>query len=387
MTSIISITIITITITIIIIIIIITIIIIYIIITSDNQFGFKREHGTDLCIFTVKSVIKYYNLHNSPVYTCFLDASKAYDRVNHWTLFRKLLNRSIHILIVRMLMYWYTKQELCIRWGAEMSPYFTISNGVRQGGILSPSLFAVYMDDLSSVLNTSRIGCHIDDVCINHVFYADDLCLMAPCAIALQELINICYQYSNEIDLNFNATKSFCVAFTPKHYKLLLPSLFMNSLPILYADSIKYLGFIFTSNNCDDSDILKQMRMLYCRPNRLVRLFNKCSKPVLLELCRSFCTVFYCPYFWTQYKKTTFSKIRVAYNNVYRKILGVSRRASASGMFVSNDIPNFEAFFRKSIYSFTTRLSSSSNKLICAIEQSWIMKSVIWKTWEEKMYI
>ena len=45
-------------------------------ITSDYQFGFKREHGTDLCIFTVKSVIKYYNLHNSPVYTCFLDASK-----------------------------------------------------------------------------------------------------------------------------------------------------------------------------------------------------------------------------------------------------------------------------------------------------------------------
>ena len=160
-----------------------------------------------------------------------------------------------------------------------MSPYFTISNGV-QGGILSPSLFSVYMDDLSSLLNTSRIGCHIDDVCINHVFYADNLCLMALCAIVLQELINVCYQYSNKIDWNFNATKSFFVAFTPKHYKLLLPSLFMNSLPILYADSIKYLGLIFTSNNCNDSDILKQMRMLYCRSNRLVRLFNKCSMPV-----------------------------------------------------------------------------------------------------------
>ena len=61
-----------------------------------------------------------------------------------------------------------------------------ISNEVRQGGILSPSLFAVYMDDLSSLLNASRIGCHISDVGINHVFYADDLCLMAPCAIALQ---------------------------------------------------------------------------------------------------------------------------------------------------------------------------------------------------------
>ena len=114
--------------------------------------------------------------------------------------------------------------------------------------------------------------------------------------------VNICYRYSVEVNLNFNTTKSFCVAFTPKHYKLSLPPLFMNISPIMYTDSIKYLGFTFTSNNCDDADILKQMRMLYCRSNRLVRLFNKCSKPVLLELCRSFCTIFYCPYFWTNYK-------------------------------------------------------------------------------------
>ena len=141
----------------------------------------------------------------------------------------------------------------------------------------------------------------------------------------------------------------------------------MNTLPIMYTDSIKYLGFTFTSNNCDDADILKQVRMLYCRSNCLVRLFNKCNKPVLFELCRSFCSVFYCPYFWTNYKKTIFSKIRVAYNNIYRKILGVSRCSSASDMFVTNDIPNFEAFLQKSIYSFTSIMSFSCNNLICAI--------------------
>ena len=62
--------------------------------TQENQFGFKKKHSTDLCVFTVKSTIKYYNMYNSPVYSCFLDASKAYDRVNHWTLFNKLLKRS-----------------------------------------------------------------------------------------------------------------------------------------------------------------------------------------------------------------------------------------------------------------------------------------------------
>ena len=227
-----------------------------------------------MCIFTVKYVIKYYNLYNSPVYSCFLDASKAYDRVNHWALFKKLLKRSISVIIVRIIMFWYSKQEICIKWGNETSTCFTITNGVRQGDILSPTLFSIYMDDLSFILSESGIGCHIDDLCINHVFYADDLCLMAPCAIALQELIGLCYEYSVDIDLNFNATKSYCVAFTPKLYKLALPSLHINHLPISYTDSIKYLGYIFTSDNSDDAEMLRQMRLLYCRSNRLIRMFN-----------------------------------------------------------------------------------------------------------------
>ena len=62
--------------------------------------------------------------------------------------------------------------------GNETSSCFTISNGVRQLGILSPVLFSIYMDDLSVLLSQSGIGCHIDDRCINHVFYPEDLCLM-----------------------------------------------------------------------------------------------------------------------------------------------------------------------------------------------------------------
>ena len=76
-------------------------------VTSDNQFGFKRKHATDLCIYTVKSVIKYYNYFSSPVYTCFLDASKAFDRVNHWTLLKKLLIKGVPVILVRILCVWY----------------------------------------------------------------------------------------------------------------------------------------------------------------------------------------------------------------------------------------------------------------------------------------
>ena len=211
------------------------------------------------------------------MYTSFLDTSKVFDRVNHWTMFKKLILRGVPIIIVRMFCFWYRSQQLCIQWGKTRSSFFTISNGVRQGRILSPKLFFVYMDDLSNLLISSGIGCFLDKVGFNHVFYADDLCLMAPYANALQEVLNICHSYSITVDLNFNALKSFYVAFTPKLFKLRFPELNINAALITYTDSIKYLGFTFTNSHKDDNDMLRQMRMLYARSKRLVRLFHSCS--------------------------------------------------------------------------------------------------------------
>ena len=104
------------------------------------------------CIFTVKSIIKYYTEQNTPVYTCFLDASKAFDRINHWTLFHKLINCKIPHIIVQLLIFWYQTQLVCIKCGKSTSDYFSISNGVRQGGILSPKLFALYINNLTNKL-------------------------------------------------------------------------------------------------------------------------------------------------------------------------------------------------------------------------------------------
>ena len=140
--------------------------------------------------------------------------------------------------------------------------YFTISDGVRQGRILSPNLFSVYIDDISMLLINSGIGCFIENICFNRVFYVDDLCLMAPCAIALQELLNICHSYGISVDVNFNPLKSFCITFTPKFFKLSLPKININSAHIPYTDSIKYLGFTFTISHKDDNDIIRQMRIL-----------------------------------------------------------------------------------------------------------------------------
>ena len=98
--------------------------------------------------------------------------------------------------------------------------------------------------------------------------------------------------------------------------------------------------------------MLRQMRSLYCRSNQQIRMFNKCNQKVFIEFCMSYCTTFYCPYFWAEHKKAKFSKLRVAYNNVYRKVFGLKQRCCASEMFVMNIIYNFEALVRKSIFAF-----------------------------------
>ena len=114
--------------------------------------------------------------------------------------------------------------------------------------------------------------------------YADDICLMAPSPAALQELINICYDFCVRNDLSFNSSKSYCLVFKPKSYKLSCPLLYMDSQVLKYADSVKYLDFTFSSDQKDDNDILRQLRMLYTKSNRVLRLFHHCSVDVKLLL-------------------------------------------------------------------------------------------------------
>ena len=111
--------------------------------TTENQIGFKSNSSTDLRVFfSLKQLIDYYKVNGSPVYLCFLDAFKAFDRVPHSIRFSKLVERKVpHIVISRLLAYWYTSQTFVIRWNNILSDPFTVSNCVQQGSILSPTKF------------------------------------------------------------------------------------------------------------------------------------------------------------------------------------------------------------------------------------------------------
>ena len=109
--------------------------------TTNNQFGYKAGHSTDLCVlYALTEFIEYFKRRSTSVYVAFLDASKAFDKINHWILFKKLIARRVPIYLVKVLCFWYQIQSMYIKWGSTFSGKFHVTNGVRQGGVLSPSV-------------------------------------------------------------------------------------------------------------------------------------------------------------------------------------------------------------------------------------------------------
>ena len=82
--------------------------------TADSQFGFKRANGTEMSIFSLKVTVDFYHNQETPVYMCFFDAKKAFDRVNHRTLAKKLLDRNVPLHIVKLFIFWYREQEFMV---------------------------------------------------------------------------------------------------------------------------------------------------------------------------------------------------------------------------------------------------------------------------------
>ena len=105
----------------------------------------------------VKNVVSRYINNRSCVLGCFLDASKAFDLVNHDILFHKLSVRGLPLPVIRFLSLWYCSQQMKVRWDHSLSESFHVSNGVRQGGVLSPVLFAVYLDGLLEELDSRKL--------------------------------------------------------------------------------------------------------------------------------------------------------------------------------------------------------------------------------------
>ena len=116
--------------------------------SSDMQFAYKSQHSTALCSVVYFETLQYYQQNGSQVYSCLLDASKAFDRIHYRKLFNILISRKFPAFIIRVLYDSYSRQQSRAMWNSCYTDYFYMSNGVKQGSVLSAILFTIYIDML-----------------------------------------------------------------------------------------------------------------------------------------------------------------------------------------------------------------------------------------------
>ena len=236
----------------------------------------------------------------------FLDASKAFDRLHYCKLFKLLVKRELPAHIIRVLINLYTNNFVRVSWCGVMSDYFLAVNGVKQGGVLSPVLFCVYIDDLLLALSKSGVGCYIGSNFVGALAYADDIVLIAPTATALRKLLAICGEYASKYCISFNAAKSKCLVVQglPRSRRDLRSHLnncvfTVNKQPIEFVESFKHLGHVITSNFEDDSDISNRRNDFIGQVNNMLCYFRKLTSFVKYRLFRSYCTSYYVCELWS----------------------------------------------------------------------------------------
>ena len=109
----------------------------------------------------MKETVEYYINNESNVYATLLDCSKAFDKVKHDVLFKILVNANICPLILKLLINMYLQMKGKVCWNGEYSNIFSVFNGVKQGGVISPVLFSLYMDGLIKNVHNSKTGCFV----------------------------------------------------------------------------------------------------------------------------------------------------------------------------------------------------------------------------------
>jgi len=108
--------------------------------------------------------VKYFVKHGSRVHCAALDASKAFDKVLHHGLFYKMLCKRVPAMLVNILIYWYSHLHCAVLWKSVLGENFSVKCGVRPGGVLSPYLFSLYVDDVINDVRKSGYGIYVGNV-------------------------------------------------------------------------------------------------------------------------------------------------------------------------------------------------------------------------------
>ena len=266
-----------------------------------EQLGFSKGAQTNDHVFTLKTIVdKYTKKQRVKLYACFVDLRKAFDTVCRDLLLHKISCLGISGHFFDCLSDMYNNSIARIKISRLLTSDININRGTEQGHPLSPDLFKIFIQNLSSLLKSTGNYPALADIMISHLLWADDLVLLALSPAALQENINILVEFCQLMGLDININKTKVITFHPPRSKRTHSQFFLGDLPIKNTESYCYLGIVFHQNGsftAANAELrAKALRALYGLKGSIIKdalsqkslciLFDSLIKPILLYGCQ-----------------------------------------------------------------------------------------------------
>ena len=329
-----------------------------------NQFGFKKHTSCNHAIFVMKETVLRYIQNKSSCKIASLDAEKAFDKIWRDGLFYKL-NSKMNDTYWNLLKRYYDSSKGVIL-NEDFSTYseFTINCGVKQGGILSPFLFNVFIEELITNCLDLNVGALFHDMNMSIIAYADDILLISPIDSHLQKLLDVCTEYSEKWKIKFNASKSNIINFGEPLFK---SDFFLNRTTLNETENIEYLGIKI--NNKFEFDKLSQEKFLNVQKSIFSLSYLGLTPKGVSPALKAFLYKTYCLSQFTYGLETTTLKaetrdfLNTSQNNLIRQFIGIDKFSHMTNILKSLKIYNFYDLYISSKLSFLETIKNNEISL------------------------
>ena len=271
--------------------------------SGETQFGFKSGSGTRDAIFTMRIITEKCLEKGKDLFVCFIDYAKAFDRVQHQKTFECLRNTRMDSKDLRVITNLYWNQRACIRNDKEVSDFAEIKRGVRQGCILSPSLFNLYTECIFKSIE-GMPGINISGNIVNNLRYADDTALIADNEQDLQNIVDTIHRQSKEfgLDMNIKKTKTMVIS---RKAEIPQVNIAVNNNILEQVKQFTYLGLNLYEDGKNSGEVRRRIGMAKTKFTQMHKVFTsrKISLATKLRLvkCYVYSSLLYCCETWTLY--------------------------------------------------------------------------------------